>query len=444
MAAREWPADPTKYVIRDTIGHGAFGTVFRAEVKQQWEPVAVKIVDLEERGVIEAWREVRIMGLLSHKNIVRHHVAFTSENHLWIVLPLFNLGSCKDVFQKVYPSGIKSNRLIATILKSIVEALAVIHANRIAHKDIKAENILIDSKGRVGLSDFGIACEIDCRGEGLRFEGTLQYMPPEIVRGTSTNLSAVPSLRGSQLFDGVSEEKSRSVVATASQNGSVSSMTKKLVDASYNAQRADIWSLGITALQLGFGKPPYDGEETIKVTKRIMGDAPPTASYFGDTSYKFARSYHDFVASCLEKVPDKRPTAKQMLLHKFIRKYSRDQRFVRNKLITLLNSTEKTVKKVLKKSADTNTDEQKSHHESMRKRKETKRKSADLLLQNLRESIVESKGTRKECNDRVDEHTRNDSVSTRYTHSEYQFSRFSRTATVGNRRQSVSSAVARQ
>ncbi|GAB5356057.1 hypothetical protein AAMO2058_000258000 [Amorphochlora amoebiformis] len=359
-----YPSDPDKYLLGQVIGRGSFGTVHKAVYSEKKEVVAVKVVQVELRDMSAAWNEVRTMSGLRHKNILRHLASFGVSDDLWIVLPYYETGSLNEVFKYGFSTGIKSNHLIATILKSVVEAVVYIHKNQIAHKDLKAENILIGSDGRVGISDFGTACDTGLVNdeENMRFQGTVHHMAPEIVRGSSlslkhntnlalnnvksdSNLVKMPSYNNSQTMpeDDIRSSKSSNRGGSRSRRAaSVSFASDRKARRSresgsmglykYDARVADMWSLGITSLQLAYAKAPYAGVETIAVTKRILRDPPPTTKTFADDSYKFARSFDDFVRKILVKNPQERPKAFQMKNHKFIRKYSRDATYVRNHL----------------------------------------------------------------------------------------------------------------
>ena len=98
-------------------------------------------------------------------------------------------------------------------------------------------------------------------------------------------------------------------------------------------QKADIWSFGITALELAFGHPPYSNMQPMKIMLKILNEAPPSVDTFDDFSFKFSQSFRDMVRVCLQKDPASRPTAKELLKHKFFTKHGRDSEYIVTEII---------------------------------------------------------------------------------------------------------------
>jgi len=154
-----YPTTADGYDVLSEIGSGAFATVFKAKVKERDEEVAIKVVDLDQFNT--NWEEIRkeisTMSLLSHPNVVKIHTSFVEGQDLWIVMPLLAGGSCASAMKVLGPTGFKDDALIATILQETLKGLQYFHKDGRIHRDIKAGNILISSKGEVLLADFGVA-----------------------------------------------------------------------------------------------------------------------------------------------------------------------------------------------------------------------------------------------------------------------------------------------
>eukprot|EP00823_Brevimastigomonas_motovehiculus_P002528 TRINITY_DN1544_c0_g1_i1.p1 TRINITY_DN1544_c0_g1~~TRINITY_DN1544_c0_g1_i1.p1 ORF type:complete len:527 (-),score=100.24 TRINITY_DN1544_c0_g1_i1:135-1628(-) len=275
---KEYPSGASGFLVKHEIGSGAFAVVFLAEVKGRNEEVAIKIVDLDQfsTNLDEIRKEILTMSMLNHANIVKIYTSFVDEQSLWIVMPLLAAGSCSSIMKSLCPSGFKDEELIATILREALKGLEYLHHDGKIHRDIKAGNILVGAKGEVELADFGVAgtlLEGGDRRQRQTFTGTPCWMAPEVMEQS---------------------------------NG-------------YDV-KADIWSIGITAMELGYGSAPYSKYPPMKVLLLTLQEPPPTCAIYNDSSTSFSKAYHNFIASCLQKDPTKRPTAKQLLSDPFIKK----------------------------------------------------------------------------------------------------------------------------
>ena len=161
-----------------------------------------------------------LLNLLDQPNILSYKIAFLNKQELWLVFELMEGGSVEKIMRCRYPNGIKDQALIATILRETLLGLKYLHDNSQIHRDIKAGNVLIDDDGSVKISDFGVTAKLKKGKKRNTLIGSPCYMAPEILD---------------------QEEK----------NG-------------YDS-KVDIWSLGITALELASGKPPNSEETTMKV-----------------------------------------------------------------------------------------------------------------------------------------------------------------------------------
>ncbi|GAV60885.1 Pkinase domain-containing protein [Cephalotus follicularis] len=246
-------------------------------------------------------REVHTMGLIDHPNVLRAHCSFVSGTTLWIVMPYTSGGSCHHLINSECPEGFEEC-VIATLLLQVLKALAYLHAQGHIHRDVKAGNILLDSSGAVKLADFGVsACMFDT-GDRQRsrntFVGTPCWMAPEVM----------------EQFNG------------------------------YDF-KADIWSFGITALELAHGHPPLSKYPPMKVLMMTLQNPPPALE-----DKKFSKSFKEMVAACLVKDPKKRPTAEMLLKHRFFR-HARSNEFLARVLLKGLSPLSHRFKSLKEKEA---------------------------------------------------------------------------------------------
>ncbi|KAL2902945.1 Serine/threonine-protein kinase fray2 [Bienertia sinuspersici] len=263
------------YKLLEEIGFGASATVFRAIYLPYNEVVAIKCLDLDRcnSNLDDIRREAQMMSLIDHPNLVRAYCSFVVERNLWVVMPFMAEGSCLHLMKTAYSDGFEEPA-ICSILKETLKALEYLHRHGHIHRDVKAGNILLDTNGLVKLADFGVsACMFDS-GDRQRsrntFVGTPCWMAPEVLQ---------PG------------------------NG-------------YNF-KADIWSFGITALELAHGHAPFSKYPPMKVLLMTIQNAPPGLDY--DRDKKFSKSFKEMVAMCLVKDQAKRPTAEKLLKHSFFK-----------------------------------------------------------------------------------------------------------------------------
>ncbi|RLN43021.1 serine/threonine-protein kinase fray2-like isoform X2 [Panicum miliaceum] len=267
--------NPGDYRLMEEVGYGAHAVVYRAIFLPRNEVVAVKCLDLDQlnNNIDEVQREAQIMSLIDHPNVIRAYCSFVVEHSLWVIMPFMTEGSCLHLMKISYQDGF-DEPVIGSILKETLKALEYLHRQGQIHRDVKAGNILIDSAGVVKLGDFGVsACMFD-RGDRQRsrntFVGTPCWMAPEVLQpGTGYNF------------------------------------------------KADIWSFGITALELAHGHAPFSKYPPMKVLLMTLQNAPPGLDYERDK--KFSKSFKEMVAMCLVKDQTKRPTAEKLLKHSFFK-----------------------------------------------------------------------------------------------------------------------------
>ncbi|KAF8722412.1 hypothetical protein HU200_007499 [Digitaria exilis] len=267
--------NPGDYRLMEEVGYGAHAVVYRAIFLPRSEVVAVKCLDLDQlnNNIDEIQREAQIMSLIDHPNVIRAYCSFVVEHNLWVIMPFMTEGSCLHLMKISYQDGF-DEPVIGSILKETLKALEYLHRQGQIHRDVKAGNILIDGAGIVKLGDFGVsACMFD-RGDRQRsrntFVGTPCWMAPEVLQpGTGYNF------------------------------------------------KADIWSFGITALELAHGHAPFSKYPPMKVLLMTLQNAPPGLDYERDK--RFSKSFKEMVAMCLVKDQTKRPTAEKLLKHSFFK-----------------------------------------------------------------------------------------------------------------------------
>ena len=261
-----FPLVESEYELLAEVGKGATATVYRGKCVSLDQEVAIKIIDLDktEMGVDQFHREVVIMSKSSHPNVLKLHASFVSGRTLWLVLVYYPFGSIADVSKRAPKMG-SYEPFLTAILYQTLEALEYFHENGQMHRDVKAANLLVDESGHVAMADFGVSAEAPpCRGSVARKTlcGTPCWMAPEVL-----------TLRGYR-------------------------------------KSADIWSLGITALEIAFGAPPFAHYPPMKAMALTLRGNPPTADTLGPN--KLSPAYKNIVRRCLQKDPANRPTATQL------------------------------------------------------------------------------------------------------------------------------------
>eukprot|EP01083_Nonionella_stella_P025738 70888_1 len=313
-----WPTSVKEYEVFGRIGKGAFASVYMARCLANNQNVAIKVIELEDQDETKqkeqglSWdaiqKEVSIMNTIEHPNVMCCFAAFCVSHELWLVIPIL-LGSMGDMMHKIakYKNGFADELIICTILRDALSGIECIHECGFVHRDIKAGNILMSASGKCLLSDFGVSGSII--ENGLRrtqmntFTGSLYWISPEMVDSKQ----------------------------------------------SYS-YKTDIWSLGITALELAYAKVPHSGIAPAKVTLVVQEGPAPTLQSMADNlkvNHKYSNKFKDFLSKCLQKEPQKRSSAKQLLKNSFI-KQAKDEQYLINTVVSFaseLKLSEKAVNK---------------------------------------------------------------------------------------------------
>lgn len=252
------------------LGQGASGIVYSAMDKRSGKQVALKIASVSE--INELTNEIGQQMLSKHPNIVEIIEAYVVRKEVCIVMELMSGGSLTDMLDVANPMPESS---IAYVCKHTLMALSFLHREHRLHRDIKSDNILVNLEGNVKIADFGFAISLTCeQAKRTSVVGTPYWMAPELIRGQEYDV------------------------------------------------KVDIWSLGITAIEMAEGEPPLLNEPPLRALLLITINSSPTLN---DPRGKWSQEFKHFLSRCLDLKPDKRSSAEQLLMHPFIRSACSDE-----------------------------------------------------------------------------------------------------------------------
>ncbi|XP_015234352.1 PREDICTED: serine/threonine-protein kinase TAO3 [Cyprinodon variegatus] len=271
------------------IGHGSFGAVYFARNSYSNEVVAIKKMSYNGKQTTEKWqdiiKEVKFLGQLRHPNTIEYKGCYLKDNTAWLVME-YCLGSASDLLE-VHKKPLQEME-IAAITHGALLGLAYLHSHNMIHRDVKAGNILLTELGQVKLADFGSA---SIASPANSFVGTPYWMAPEVILA---------------------------------------------MDEGQYEGKVDIWSLGITCIELAERKPPLFNMNAMSALYHIAQNDSPTLQ-----SNEWSDAFRNFVDFCLLKIPQDRPSSGELLRHDFVRR-DRSPRI----LIDLIQRTKDAVREL--------------------------------------------------------------------------------------------------
>lgn len=256
----------SQFSLREKLGSGSYGTVYSCVHNSSEMVLASKVIPLAKQDSVDIMKEVEVLKTCNHPNIVRYFGSCANNGSLWILMDLCSGGSLIDVIQKC-PNYRLNEEQLGCVLNSVLEGLLYLHSKRIIHRDLKAGNILISEKGDVKIADFGVSAKIN------------------------NKLSATKTVIGTPLY-----------------------MAPEMFEESNYDYKADIWSLGITTMELAQGKPPRHEVPAIQIILLISSGEIPT---FKEPS-EHSDNLKDFISNCLQIDPKNRKDSTTLLNHSFI------------------------------------------------------------------------------------------------------------------------------
>lgn len=267
------------FELVEVVGSGTYGQVYKGRHTRTGQLAAIKIMDVTEEEEEEIKLEINVLKNHSHhRNIATYYGAFIhkgppgQDDKLWLVMEYCGAGSVTDLVKSTKMLSLRED-WIAYICREITRGLAHLHASKIIHRDIKGQNVLLTDNAEVKLVDFGVSARLDKTiGRRNTFIGTPYWMSPEVI--------------------------------ACDENP----------DAKYD-NRSDLWSLGITAIEMAESHPPLCDLHPMRALFLIPRNPPPRLK----TTRKWGKKFHSFIETVLVKDYTQRPHTDQLLRHTFLK-----------------------------------------------------------------------------------------------------------------------------
>uniref|UniRef100_UPI00358F1865 traf2 and NCK-interacting protein kinase-like isoform X2 n=1 Tax=Myxine glutinosa TaxID=7769 RepID=UPI00358F1865 len=265
------------FELVEVVGNGTYGQVFKGRHVRTGQLAAVKVMEVQSDEEEEIKAEMNMLRKFScHRNIAKYYGAFINkvpkgrDDQLWLVMEFCGAGSITEMVRNTKGNSLREE-WIAYICREVLQGLAHLHSHRLIHRDIKGQNVLLTDKAEVKLVDFGVSAQLDrTMGRRNTFIGTPYWMAPEVI---ACNVSQ------ESVYD----------------------------------NRSDLWSLGITGIEMAEGVPPLCDVHPMRALFLIPRNPPPRLK-----SKKWSKRFTSFLESCLVKNYARRPNTEQLLKHQFV------------------------------------------------------------------------------------------------------------------------------
>eukprot|EP01133_Synstelium_polycarpum_P010587 gene10587-12319_t len=255
------------FVLNEKLGDGAYGSVFKGTHKDLGFTLAIKVIELKESEAAALQNEINILKNCKSTNVVSYFGSLQNENKIWILMDFCSVGSIRDIIESTEKTLNESQ--ISFVVKNTLKGLIYLHEQNIIHRDVKAANILLNEQSEVKIADFGVSEKLNgAFDQSKEMIGTPLWMAPEVI-------------------------------------------LKKNYDF-----KADVWSLGITIIEMADGLPPHMDMNPMRAMKMVPIWPAPT---FNEPK-QWSPMLNDFLAKCLMKDPDQRASPRELLNHPFLKK----------------------------------------------------------------------------------------------------------------------------